>query len=100
MIMTGLGRISRGSLCSNKKEWGSFLIEYGIEGGYFDKMKVSTIPDGKGGYCMYRQMWIGVSDSSKFKDGFVTNPKIQFRYYEIPPRISKAETLRELKYYI
>ena len=99
MLMTGLGRISRGSLSSNKKEWGSFLIEYGIEGAYFDKMKVSTIPNGKGGYCMYRQMWIGVGDSSKFKD-VVTNPKTQFKYYEIPPRISKAVTLRELKYHI
>ena len=54
MIMTGLGRFSKGSMCSNRKEWESFLIAYGIEGAYFDQMKVSNIPNGEGGYCMYR----------------------------------------------
>ena len=81
------------------REWHRLLIEFGIkEVVYFDKMKVSKVPDRNGKYVEYKQWWIGVGCSSKFKKQLQSNPSTQFKHYTSPPRIAKTSAVREVKY--
>jgi hypothetical protein len=102
LILSGLATMPKnGIIRILPKEWNRFLIEFGIkEVVYFDKMKVTNIPDRNGNYFESKQWWIGVGCSSKFKKQFQSNPSSQFKHYSTPPRIKKSSAIRQVKYLI
>ena len=73
--------------------WETFMIQEGLQDGYFDKMDVQKMPNElctDGESCRYRGYWIGVGNNDLFKskDGRHPNPSTQFISYLRPPRIT------------